>query len=126
MSANEIWTADKYIKKPIRDGGSPRIPTLKVKNANSTEVEVNDNKEKTTHFAKSFFPPPLANSSIPHDYIYPQPLPNPPKITMDQIKCQVQRLAPYKAPGPDGIPNIVILKCFDLISEYLLTSFRQS
>ena len=71
ISANKIWTANKYIKEPVGDGSSPRIPTLKVKNANSTEVEVNNNKEKATHFAKSFFPPPLASSFIPHDYTYP-------------------------------------------------------
>ncbi len=119
LSANEIWTANKYIKEPIGDGGSPRIPTLKVKDNNGREIEVNENMDKATHFVKSFFPPPPTTTSIPKEYIYPQPLPDPPEITTDQIKQQVQKLAPYKAPGPDEIPNIVIIKCFDLIAEYL-------
>jgi hypothetical protein len=31
MTVNDIWTANKYIREPIGDGGNPRIPTLKSK-----------------------------------------------------------------------------------------------
>ncbi|KAF8268519.1 hypothetical protein EI94DRAFT_1467624, partial [Lactarius quietus] len=29
------------------------------------------------------------------------------------------RLKPYKAPGPDGIPNIVLIKCADILIDRL-------
>ena len=66
-----------------------------------------------------FFPPPPEHSSVPQDYTYPTPLPDLPEVSMAQIEEQINKLAPYKAPGPDGIPNIVLIKCFDIIADYL-------
>jgi len=57
---------------------------------------------------------------LPQDYEYPTPIPDPPRTTTTQIREQINKLAPYKAPGPDGIPNIVLMKCFDIIADYLL------
>ncbi len=119
-TTNDIWTANRYIKEPVGDGGCPRIPTLKVKGNAGTTQEINDNKDKARHFAETFFPPPPEHSSIPQGYDYPTPIPDPPKASKAQIEEQINKLAPYKAPGPDGIPNIVIIKCFELIADYLL------
>ena len=33
------------------------------------------------------------------------------------------RLKPYKAPGPDGIPNVVLTKCSDIIADRLLAIY---
>jgi hypothetical protein len=56
---------------------------------------------------------------VPNHHEYPQPLPDPPRVTKKQIAEQISRLSPYKASGPDGIPNIVLIKCFDLQEDYL-------
>ena len=40
-------------------------------------------------------------------------------ITRDQIKRALARLKPYKAPGPDGIPNIVLIRCADVLTDRL-------
>jgi len=42
-----------------------------------------------------------------------------PDITREQICQHVAKLSPYKAPGPDSIPNIVLTRCIDTILEYL-------
>ncbi|KAH7917994.1 hypothetical protein BV22DRAFT_986900, partial [Leucogyrophana mollusca] len=34
------------------------------------------------------------------------------------------KLSPYKAPGPDGICNLVFKKCADIIIPYLLPLFQ--
>ena len=124
MSANEVWTANKFLKEPSRDGGSPRIPTLKVKHDDGRETDVNDNMEKANLFARTFFPPPPLTTGVPAQNEYPTPLPKPPALTKKQIEDQVRRLSPYKAPGPDEIPNVVIIRCLDLIIEYLFHIFQ--
>src|SRR5712671_2875892 len=37
-------------------------------------------------------------------------------ITADQVSSQLSKLKPYKAPGPDRIPNIVLTKCTDMLT----------
>ena len=125
MMANEIWTANKYIKSPIGDGGAPRIPTLKVKNDNGTTTEVNDNEEKAKTFAKTFFPPPPAQAEQDAQQdAYQDPLPNPPPPNIQQIERIIKKLSPYKVPGPDGIPNIVLQKCFNILANHLLFIYQ--
>ena len=79
MTANEMWTANKYIKEPIDDGGSPRIPTLRTRDETGREVHINNNEEKARAFAKIFFPPPPPEDHSFDDYVYPVPLPDPPE-----------------------------------------------
>jgi ribonuclease HI/exonuclease III len=119
MDASGIWTANKYLREPAGDGGNPRIPTLRTTNINNQSVEVNDSREKAALFAKTFFPPPPEEMNIPYGFAYPNPIPDPPPITIDQIKRQILRLSPYKAYGPDEIPNIVLQKCLEIIVDHL-------
>jgi hypothetical protein len=58
MTTNEIWTANKYIREPVGDGGNPRIPTLKTRNEAGEEVSISSNEGKAETLAKAFFPPP--------------------------------------------------------------------
>src|ERR1700678_1140175 len=71
-----------------------------------------------------FFPPP---PPIPDNYEmfeYPDPLPDPARITAGQIRRHIAKLSPYKATGPDGIPNIVLQKCVDVIISRLIRIYR--
>jgi ribonuclease HI/exonuclease III len=124
MNANDIWVANRYLRDPVGDGGSPRIPTLKYADANGQPIEINDSQDKAETFTSIFFPPPPPASNIPPEFTYPPPLPDPPLITKSQIERQIHRLSPYKAYGPDEISNIVLQKCIDLITDYLLYIFR--
>ena len=124
MTANEMWTANKYIKEPVGDGGSPRIPTLKTKNEAGAEVHINSNEEKARVFAKMFFPPPPPEDQGFENYAYPEPLPDPPKITVEQLARHIRKPGPYKAHSPDDIPNIVIQRCAPLIQDRLIRIFQ--
>jgi len=119
-TADDVWTANRYVKNPVGDGGNPRIPTLKLVDPDGRGREINTNDDKAKAFSDAFFPKPPQTSSVPAEYDYPEPLPDPPPITREQIETQIRRLSPYKASGPDEIPNIVLQKAFDLIADYLL------
>jgi len=107
MTPDNIWTANKYLKEPIGDGGNPRIPTLRIKDEQGTETKVNDNRDKANLFAASFFPPPPVNTNVPANFTYPQPIPDPPQITKAQIENQVRRLSHFS--DPFIYPSKVIL-----------------
>src|SRR5260221_4521707 len=123
MSGSDIWTANRYIKQPVGDGGSPRIPTLHTKDGEGVERETRSSEDKASLFANTFFPPPPATSSVPPNYAYPDPLPSSTLITAKRIEQYIQRLSPYKA-CPDEIPNVVLQKCADLLSKRLGFVFR--
>jgi hypothetical protein len=125
MIGDNIWTANKYIKNPVGDGRVSRIPTIRMKNAEGVEIVTNDNEEKARIFAKALFPPPPNGIAVNAEQVeYPDPLPDPPPPTIQQIEKTIRRLPSYKAPGPDGIPNIVLQKCFDLIADHLLHVYQ--
>ena len=122
MAAEDIWTTNKYIKDPVGDGGMPRIPTIKTKDEAGSDVEINDNKEKAKMFTKAFFPdppPPVPQAAEETPAIYSIPLPDPLPPEKQQLERVIRKLSPYKAPSPDGIPNIILQKCYDLIADYL-------
>ena len=125
MSAADIWTANKFIREPAGDGGCPRIPTLKTSDEDGNTVHINSNEEKAEAFAKTFFPPPppIQTAGIEH-YEYPAPLPDPPQVSREQIRRHITKLSPYKAHGPDGIPNVVLQKCADIIINRLFVIFK--
>ena len=124
MTANEIWTANKYIREPVRDGGCPRIPMLKTKNAAGAEISINSNDSKSKTFTKMFFPPPPPVNNDFTDYEYLDPLPDPPNITTEQVKRHVLKTSPYKAHGPDDIPNVVLQQCVSLILSRLTIIYQ--
>jgi ribonuclease HI len=124
MTASEIWTANKYIKEPVGDGGNPRIPTLKSKNAAGVESSISSNEGKAKVLAATFFPPPPALEQDYSNEEYPDPLPDPPKITMEQLLRHILKPAPYKAHGPDEVPNVVIQKCAPLIQNRLIRIYQ--
>ena len=57
--------------------------------------------------------------NIQEDENYPKMCSKVGKVTKDQIRKQLKKLKPYKAPGPDGIPNIVLTKNTDILIDRL-------
>jgi hypothetical protein len=45
-------------------------------------------------------------------------------ITEQTIIQAIAKLSPYKAPGPDGICNVVFKQCSDLLLPHLLSIFK--
>ncbi|KAA1478016.1 hypothetical protein DENSPDRAFT_787504, partial [Dentipellis sp. KUC8613] len=120
----DIWTANRYISCPSTDGGKTRIPSLSVVQPDGTVQSITDNNRKSEVLARAFFPPPPPTSSIDPNFVYPTPLQNPGVITTDQIRRHASKLSPYKASGPDGIPNIVLTRCIEQIINYLYYIFE--
>ncbi|TFY62710.1 hypothetical protein EVG20_g6603 [Dentipellis fragilis] len=89
-----------------------------------TIQSVADNDGKSAILARAFFPPPPPTSTIDPDFEYPEPLQDPDFISPDQIRRHASKLSPYKAPGPDGIPNIVLTRCIEQIIDHLYYIFR--
>jgi hypothetical protein len=120
IKGNDIWIANKYLTAAAGDGGLSRIPTLR--RPDGSYADTND--DKSTALASTFFPPPPPTSSVPLDATYPDPVPTPAPISDTQLSRSIAKLSPYKAPGPDGICNIVFIRCVSLLKPYLLHLFR--
>jgi len=122
-SERDIWTANKYATDPPTDGGRSRIPTLNYTGSNGETLRTMSNEEKSKALANSFFPPPPQSPIIPST-CYPKPANIFRFFTRHQIKKAANKLEGYKAPGPDGIPNIVLKKCIDILVDRLYYIYR--
>ena len=61
---------------------------------------------------------------VPPHQVYPTPLKGPQFFTRSRIRQVIQSLSPYKAPGPDKIPNVVLMKCVEALIDHLFYIFR--
>jgi hypothetical protein len=118
----DIWTAHRYMAAPAGDGGKSRIPVLKLMQ-DGQEHLASTNEEKRKLIAKTFFPPKPPNNTLIH-FIYPKPLCTLGAISREQIKWQLAKLKPYKAPGPNSIPNIILTKCTDILMDRLFYIYK--
>ncbi len=119
----DIWTVHKVISTPHADGGKARIPALKHKQGEAEKI-ASTNSEKSQALANCFFPTKPLNAGEPADYNYPAPCCRADRLTKDQITHQLRKLKPYKAPGPDGIPNAVLSKCADILVDRLYYIYK--
>jgi hypothetical protein len=114
----DLWTAHKYISAPPGDCGKTRIPDLSHVDKGE-RLTASINKEKSKALAKTFFPKKLKDGKQHPNAAKPTPICKADPISRDQIKRALARLKPYKAPGPDGIPNVVLTKCADILEDRL-------
>ena len=108
---------------PATDRAKARIPALIHKDG-ETELTARTNDEKSQALAKSFFPTKPVEEGIELDFAYLPPCCDPDTIIKEQITIQIQKLKPYKAPGPDGIPNIVLMRCTNLLVDRLYYIYK--
>jgi ribonuclease HI len=124
ITQQDLYIANKYITSEPSDFSCARIPTLNTTSANGLPSLAEMNADKVTALAESFFPPPPANSHVPPNYEYPPPLPGLRFFSRTRIRQALQSLSPYKAPGPDKIPNVVLMKCAEALIDHLFFIFR--
>ena len=113
-NTNGLWDANKYITEVPNDYSRQRIPAL----INNEGVAITSNEEKSQALANAFFPPPPPN---PHTFP-PTDTPTVGRFTPysnERILRAIRKLKAHKAPGPDGIPNFVIISCADLLVDHL-------
>jgi hypothetical protein len=118
----DMWVAQRMVAGPSSDGSKAHILPLKV-TIGKTEVVTKTNLEKSKALTKGFFLPKPHLVSTEETLRIPKPCSAPIKIMKEQIIKHLKKLKPYKAPGPDGIPNIVLSKCTDQISDKLLAIY---
>jgi ribonuclease HI/exonuclease III len=118
----DMWTAQRMVSGPASDGGKAHIPPFKI-TVEGTETSVKANPEKSRALAKVFFPPKPQAGNTEGTPRTPKACSAPIKITKEQISKHLRKLKPYKAPGPDGIPNIVLSKCADQLLDRLLAIY---
>ena len=115
----DLWTAHKYISAPAGDGGKMRIPSLLIQGAEGEQV-CSRNQDKSAALARTFFPKkPQQETSSAETEEEHTPSCKMDALTKDQIRKHIARLRPFKAPGPDGIPNIVLIQCADILTARL-------
>ena len=61
---------------------------------------------------------------LPDESNYPPRVKYKFRLMESQLCCQISQLRPHKAPGNDGIPNVVLKEAVDLILPYLIQIFR--
>ena len=119
MKDPDIYAIQCLISAPASDGGKVRIPALKYKEGDINKMATS-NVEKGAALAKGFFPQKLQMQNPQEGAVYPKECSKAGKVTEEQIQKQLKKLKLYKAPGPDGIPNIVLTKNTDLLAKRLL------
>ena len=94
------------------------MPTL-TNSSGNTKHTASTNEEKGNMLAKTFFP-----AAQPHTEYLPtqeeaEQICKLDPINREQIQRHISKLKPYKAPGPDSVPNIVLIKTADIIINRL-------
>ncbi|VDC04308.1 unnamed protein product [Peniophora sp. CBMAI 1063] len=124
VGEDDIWTANKFAKAGATDGGAASIPTLKRTVTPGVEEAAATNADKSAFLAASFFPAPPEDAAIPANTVYPQPIAADASISESTVLRHLARLSPYKAPGPDGIQNVVLTKCADILAPWLVVVYN--
>jgi len=114
----DIWAAHCIVSAPHTDRGRAKIPKLKHK-VGDEELTASTNEEKSRVLAKCFFPTKPQDQGRNTEVKYPKACKGVGKITREQIREQLRKTKPFKAPGPDGIPNIVLSNSAGLITDRL-------
>ena len=115
-SQQDLYLANKYISSEPSDYSNACIPALHI-HTNGMPDLAEDNEQKVKVLASSFFPSPPNTSSVPPHQEYPTSLKGPRYFSRDRIRQVIRTLSPFKAPGPDKIPNVVLMKCTDALFE---------
>ncbi|KNZ72486.1 hypothetical protein J132_02997 [Termitomyces sp. J132] len=122
IDAWQIYITNKYaIWEPL-DLSCNRVPKLKTMTQGVPELAVN-NANKAGILAESFFPLPPQSTSTPPT-TYPKPLLGIKFFTHMRIHATIRKLPPFKAPGPDRVPNVVLKRCSNTLVDHLHYIFR--
>ena len=106
------------VSAPPTDSGKAKIPKLKYM-VGEQEMVASMNKEKSIALARCLFPAKLQEQGVNNKAKYPRACKGVGKITREQICEQLRKTKPFKAPEPDGIPNIALSNCANLIVNRL-------
>jgi ribonuclease HI len=118
-SKEGLWKLVKWAKN--RHNTTPACTPALVKQDGTLAQRA---EEKVETLRQSFFPPPhQADLSDIDGYHYP-PAIECPDITLREIERAVRKASPNKAPGTDGIPNIILHQTTGILLPHLHKLFN--
>ena len=118
-NTDNVWKAARYLQP--RDQSMGQVPTLR-----SGEQTVNDDQGKAHVLLETFFPPlPQIQDEPPRDRSLPDALPME-MLTEHEIEDALRRMAPWKAPGPDGLPVVVWQQVWPTVKHWVVEIFEAS
>ena len=100
------------------DGCRQSVPALKSSTEGITTIHTS-NEAKSTALFNVFFPNENTIPAPPEQTDYPRAKFDLKPITDDQIRRAIKKLQPFKAPGPNGVQNIVYKECTDTLLPYI-------
>ena len=119
-----VWDVHGFINKPRSGGTSSRLPSLNRPNEEGPPTFCRTNEEKSDHLINHFYPPPRLDFSLEEPMVYPPSSYPFTTIKEKEIEVATDGLSPFKAPGPNGIPNLVFKKFKKELIPHLLPLFR--
>ncbi|KAJ3552122.1 hypothetical protein NPX13_g11188 [Xylaria arbuscula] len=121
-SPESLWQIAKWARN--RGNQAPNItPELRHPTTGQKAIKA---EEKAQLLRETFFPlPPDAVLEDINTATYTDQIPMPP-ITTNEVEHAVQATLPLKAPGPDGIPNLILKRALPHIKFHLTRIFNCS
>jgi ribonuclease HI len=116
-SSQNIWKAAKYLH-PAEKSQFGSIPALETPVGISTE-----DSEISKELVNQFF----SQTAQVEEYVPQTRIPVPLRwedVSKEEIHDAILRAAPYKAPGPDGLPAIVWKMLWSEVGDHITTLFR--
>lgn len=97
------------------------IPTL-----HPADQAYDNDQEKAHALLQSFFPPlPNILYSPQEDTQQPDPLPME-MVTPHEVEAALMKMAPWKVPGPDGLPTVVWQQIWPTVKYWVIEIFQAS
>jgi len=124
LDEHMVWMVHKFASAKPLDGGRAWVPTLKVKAVDGLVGEAVSCHDKSMAFEGRFFLEPDHAAPSFEGFTYPAPCFTYSPITDQQILQAISQLGPYKAPSPDGIPNMFFIRCTDILIPFLGPLYR--
>jgi hypothetical protein len=124
LTLTEAWSFHRYAANDSTDQIHTRIKTLQDPNKENGTAAMQDNARKSEILYSVFFRPPPENDHVDPEFNYCPPVCEFRLITDQQVHRAIAKLSLYKAPGLNGISNIIFMKCADLLVPYMAPIFR--
>ncbi|KAJ3552812.1 hypothetical protein NPX13_g11028 [Xylaria arbuscula] len=121
-SPESLWKIAKWARN--RENQAPNV-TPELRHPTTRQKAIKP-EEKAQLLKETFFPtPPNANLEDIENATYTDQIPTPP-ITTEEIENAIQATPALKAPGPDGIPNLILKAALPQIKIHLMRIFNHS
>lgn len=116
---SNIWKAAKYLN--TEDSAFGNVPVLV-----EDGQEIEEEQDKAKVLLETFFPSTPMRLTPPRAEQQASPIPENVDVTMREIEEAIRRVRPWKAPGVDGLPNVVWKETWSVLKGWILAIFRAS